>query len=135
MKKTAKEYATAAHEGQTRLNGEPYINHPQRVADRAKQHGPEYAEAAWLHDVVEDTEATLDDLIRAGFSRSVVDAVEALTKRDGEDYGDFVIRCSQNPIAKVVKSCDVKDNLRNVEQYKPKLKPRYVQALEYLNTH
>jgi (p)ppGpp synthase/HD superfamily hydrolase len=73
--------------------------------------GPEEAKmAAVLHDVVEDTPVTLGDLRAEGFPETVVDAVEALTKRQGESYEDFILRAAANEIARTVKLADLLDN-------------------------
>ena len=67
--------------------------------------------AAILHDVVEDTPVTLDQLAKEGFSREVVDAVDALTKRRGENRIDAAKRAAANPIARVVKLADNAENM------------------------
>lgn len=66
--------------------------------------------AAVLHDVVEDSSVTLGDLRAEGFPESVVDAVEALTKRQGESYEEFILRAAANAIARTVKPADLLDN-------------------------
>jgi (p)ppGpp synthase/HD superfamily hydrolase len=73
--------AAAAHTGQTDKGGQPYILHPLRVMMRCTTADEQIA--AVLHDVVEDSDVTLADLEQEGFPRSVVEAVEALTKRPG----------------------------------------------------
>ncbi len=73
--------------------------------------GPEEAKmAAALHDVVEDSSVTLGDLRAGGFPESVVEAVEALTKRPGESYEDFILRAAANKTARTVKLADLLDN-------------------------
>ena len=67
--------------------------------------------AGVLHDVVEDSCVTLEDLKQAGFSSEVVDAVDALTRRADERYEDYLLRCRKNPIARVVKRADLHDNM------------------------
>ncbi|GAU84711.1 GTP pyrophosphokinase [Bosea sp. BIWAKO-01] len=71
----------------------------------------QYAIIAALHDVVEDSDWTLDDLRREGFSDAVVSAVDALTRRDGEEYLPFVRRAASHPQARFVKQADLLDNL------------------------
>lgn len=101
------EIARKAHEGQVDKAGAPYIGHPLRVMDRV----PEEAKiAAVLHDVVEDSSVTLSDLRAEGFPESVVEAVEALTKRPGETYELFILRAASNDIARTVKLADLFDN-------------------------
>lgn len=72
--------------------------------------GREARIAAVLHDVVEDSPWTLDALRQAGFSGAVLRAIDHLTRREGEDYLDFVRRAARDPIAAVVKRADVADN-------------------------
>jgi len=102
-------FATECHRGQRDKAGEPYILHPLRVALLVRT-DPERL-AAVLHDVVEDTGVTLDELRERGLDESVVTAIEALTKRDGEDYASFIERVVRNRIARVVKLADLADNL------------------------
>jgi (p)ppGpp synthase/HD superfamily hydrolase len=75
---------------------------------------------AVLHDVVEDTTVTLDELRREGFSDEVVSAVEHMTHREGESYEDFIERAKSHPVARRVKLADLEDNMnllriRNLE--------------------
>lgn len=104
--------ATAAHAGQVDKGGAPYIEHPAFVADRVREIGGDEAAvaAAWLHDVVEDTRFTLDALAVV-FPESVVEAVDALTRRDGEPYFDYVERARGNEAACLVKISDLEHNL------------------------
>ena len=105
----AKALAREAHDGQTDKAGAPYIRHPLRVmAAVASAHEKM---AAVLHDIVEDTDVTLDDLLREGFPAEVVDAIDALTKRPGETRLDAAKRARANPIARAVKLADVADNM------------------------
>lgn len=107
--KTTLRIAMNAHEGQLDKAGFPYITHPIRVALNCDTE--EQKIVALLHDVVEDTPMTLHDLKDLGYSQDVVDAVDALTQREGETYEDFVLRARCNPIARVVKINDIKDNM------------------------
>ncbi len=111
------EYAVAiaaeAHRGQKDKSGAVYLLHPLRLMFRMKSE--ESMMAAVLHDVVEDSDWTLERLLEAGFSRQVVDAVDCLTNREGEDYGEFVERVKKNPIALEVKIADLEDNM-NVQR-------------------
>jgi len=67
--------------------------------------------AAILHDVIEDSDLTADDLINAGIPDAVVEAVTALTKADGEDYDDFIQRVKVNDLARKIKIADIEDNI------------------------
>ena len=82
------EFATAALAEKVDDKGSPYINHALRVMERMDTE--EEKMAAVLHDVVEDTEITLQDLCDAGFSREVVETVEILTKRQDMTYFDYI---------------------------------------------
>lgn len=100
--------ATQAHAGQVDKAGEPYIEHPLRVM-RAMTTEPERIVAV-LHDVVEDTTVTLEQLRDEGFSEDVLAAVDALTKRPGESRMQAAARAKLNPIARRVKLADNADN-------------------------
>ena len=103
------EIAAAAHAGQQDKAGAPYILHPLRVMLAQKENAQRIA--AVLHDVVEDTPWTLEQLRAEGFSDDVLRAVDALTKREGEDYSDFVERAGRDPVARPVKIADIRDNM------------------------
>ncbi|MEF2553183.1 HD domain-containing protein [Aurantimonas sp. A2-1-M11] len=105
----ARAIAESAHAGQIDKAGAPYIAHPVRVCDAV--HGREAKIVALLHDVVEDSDDwTLARLRDEGFSRQIVDAVDALTHREGEDYFDAVRRARANELARTVKLADLADN-------------------------
>jgi GTP diphosphokinase / guanosine-3',5'-bis(diphosphate) 3'-diphosphatase len=101
--------AARAHAGQLDKAGQPYILHPLRVMLAVA--GEHERMAAVLHDVVEDTTVTLEELAREGFAREVVDAVEALSKRPGENRLQAAARAVRNPIARVVKLADNAENM------------------------
>lgn len=101
--------AAKAHAGQTDKAGQPYILHPIRVMMSVS--GTEERIAAVLHDTVEDTSISIDDLVRYGFSETVVTAVKALTKNAGETRIAAAHRAVVNPIARAVKLADVSDNM------------------------
>lgn len=102
--------AAEAHEGQVDKEGLPYILHPLRVMMLVE--GDEARMVAVLHDVVEDTAVTHDDLRRAGFSEPVLEAVRRVTHLPGESYADYVARCKGDAIARRVKLADLSDNSR-----------------------
>src|SRR5215218_10373584 len=93
--------AAEAHEGQKDKEGLPYILHPLRVMHRVQ--GEDAQIVAVLHDVVEDTTVTADDLRQAGFSEAVVAAVLCVTHRKDEPYTDYVLRCKGNEVARRVR--------------------------------
>ncbi len=101
--------AAEAHAGQTDKGGAPYILHPLRVMMRVE--GEDARIAAVLHDLVEDTHWTFDDLRTEGFGEAVVAALDGLTRRDGELYLDFCRRAATNELARQVKLADIDDNL------------------------
>ena len=101
--------AAEAHEGQLDKAGQPYVLHVLRVMFGCQS--PEAQVAAALHDVVEDTDWTLDDLRGEGFSETVVEIVDALTRREGEDYFDFARRAAATPLGREVKRADLLDNM------------------------
>lgn len=108
MTKKAMILAYNAHHGKTDKCGVPYIYHPVHVAEQMRTE--EEMTAALLHDVVEDTEVTLEQLAGAGFPHAVVEAVRLLTHEDGTDYMDYVARLKPNPIARAVKLADLAHN-------------------------
>jgi (p)ppGpp synthase/HD superfamily hydrolase len=101
--------AVEAHRGQKEKDGQPYILHALRVMLRLET---EYERMAGvLHDVVEDTPYTLDELRRLGYPDPVVEAVECLTRRVDETYDEFIERAIANSIARHVKLADLEDNM------------------------
>ena len=103
----AKALATRMHEGQKDKAGLPYITHPMRVAERLDS--PEAQVVGWLHDTVEDTGLTLAD-IEARFGADTADAVDAISRREGEAWPDYLDRVRANPLARRVKISDLIDN-------------------------
>lgn len=101
--------AMRAHEGQRDKGGQPYILHVFRVVGELRTDAARIVGA--LHDVVEDSEWTLDMLRREGFAEELVTAVEAITRRRGEPYEDYMDRVLVNPLACEVKRVDLEDNL------------------------
>lgn len=105
----AVEIAVAAHAGQADRQGQPYITHPLRVMARVQSTKEKIV--AVLHDVVEDTPWTLEQLREAGFPPDLVHAIDCVTKREGEAYDDFVTRSAADAIALRVKLADLEDNM------------------------
>ena len=131
----AKEIAEHVHAGQVDKAGKPYIGHPAAVAGFVD--GEEEKAVAWLHDVVEDTETTLDDLRGYGFSDEIVEAVDCVTRRKGEDRSDYLARVKSNPLATVVKLADLRHNsdlsrLENPGQKDFERRNKYFKEIEYL---
>lgn len=119
--------AAELHLGQVDKASLPYILHPLRVM--LSMDDDLRRIVAVLHDVAEDCEDGWRALHDAGFSDEVLDAVEALTRRPGEAYEDFILRASRNPLARQVKIADIRDNLRPGAE---SLRPRYEAALKVL---
>lgn len=131
--------ATEAHDGQTDKGGSPYILHPLRVMMAVT--GDRERIAAVLHDVAEDCPLwPLARLRDQPFSGGVCDALDHLTRRPGEDYWAFIDRCALDPIARVVKLADLKDNMdwsripRPTERDADRMR-KYVRASAILLTH
>ena len=122
----ALEIAVSAHKGQQQRNGLPYVLHPLTLMFAVSS--MEAKIVAVLHDVVEDSTWEPEDLRAEGFSESVVQAIDCLTHREGEEYEAYIERVSCNDIAREVKLADLKDNM-NVCRI-PDLKQRDLSRLE-----
>lgn len=101
--------AALAHEGQKDKTGAPYILHPLRMMMRLESMDAKIV--AVLHDVVEDTEWTLEGLATEGFDPHLLAALNCVTKRQGEEYMDFITRAAEDPLARQVKLVDLEDNM------------------------
>lgn len=101
--------AYTAHQNQIDKGGIPYVQHPIRVALSCMTDDEKIV--ALLHDVIEDTNVTVEELRQAGFSTTIINAIIALTRTDGEDYMQFIKRLSLNDLATSVKIQDLKDNM------------------------
>lgn len=134
----ALEIATEAHAGQVDKGGAPYITHPMRVS--AAVEGEDAKIVGLLHDVVEDGPGwTLGQLRREGFSDAVVEAVDALTHRKGEDYFASIERAKANPLARQVKLADLTDNsdrtrLKEIGEREEKRLAKYAEAVRILKS-
>jgi GTP diphosphokinase / guanosine-3',5'-bis(diphosphate) 3'-diphosphatase len=125
--------ACEAHAGQVDKAGQPYILHPLRLMLRMSTEAERIT--AVLHDVVEDSAFTLEDLMAERFALEVVRAVDALSRREGEEYMEFVRRAAADPIAGPVKRVDLEDNLDLTRIPNPSVRDlermrRYQRALE-----
>jgi len=105
----ALEIAIKAHSQQVDKAGEAYILHPLRVMHQFVD--KDLMIVSILHDVIEDSSFTLDDLADAGFSIEIIDAINCLTKQKDETYQSFIDRVMTNSLAVKVKIADIKDNL------------------------
>jgi len=109
MLQKATSIATEAHKGQRDRYDAPYIFHVMRVMMRGKNEDEKLA--ALLHDVVEDTEYTFEDLQNERFPEHIIEAVRCLTKGKDEPYDDYINRVKTNKLAIAVKINDLEDNM------------------------
>ncbi len=98
------------HLGQTDKSGAPYVNHVLAVCDMLTGEEEEVRIAAVLHDAVEDTDITLEELSELGCTQRTLDAIDSVTKRPWETYFDMVRRARANADGRKVK---LADNLHN----------------------
>lgn len=128
--KLARIVAIVAHAGQFRRDGvTPYHTHPEAVASMVSDPAKP---AAWLHDVIEDTEIGVEILADLGFSPKTLAAVCYLTKQKDEDYGRYIWTVRQDAIAREVKIADITHNLS--QNPKPENVEKYKKALEILKS-
>ena len=143
MVKDAKELAKKLHEGMTDKYGNPYFYHLERVANRVRDMEYDmvdetseinlYITAAYLHDVIEDTDYLIGDIIDK-FGETIAEAVKLLTRGDEETYADYVIGIKKSvflegKIARVVKMADLLDHLMGPTPCPPNLVKRYEKSL------
>ena len=127
--KKAMKLCFEAHKDQTDKSGLPYVFHPFHVAEQ--MHDEKTTIVALLHDVVEDTSYTLQDLRAIGFNQEVLDAIALMTHDKNMPYMEYVAKIRENPIARAVKLADLRHNsdltrmdeiteteLKRVEKYK-----------------
>lgn len=128
--------ALEAHKGQKDKGQKPYILHCLRVMLSLEEEKEQVVGV--LHDVLEDTAVTKKALQKQGFCDEIIEAVEALTKKEGEDYFDYIKRVKKNAIAKKVKLADLEDNsnikrmTQPIEEYQKRMK-KYEKAKKLLN--
>ena len=128
--------AIDAHTGQVDIGGHSYIEHPKRVANSVDC--LEQKIVAWLHDVLEDTELTEDDLRKLGFTESIIHSIKLLTKNKSVDYEEYLWILKRDRNARAVKLADLAHNMdtsRLGRELKEKDKERlekYKQAIEFL---
>ena len=141
--KDAKELAKKLHEGMTDKYGNPYFYHLERVANRVRDMEYNmvdetseinlYIVAAYLHDVIEDTDYLIGDLIDE-FGETVAEAVKLLTRDKEETYANYVVGIKnsvflEGKIARVVKLADLFDHLMGPTPCPPHLIKRYEKSL------
>ena len=132
--------AVEKHSGVEDKAGQPYVLHPLRVMFSLSSVDERIVGV--LHDVVEDSDTSFEDLKKMGFSPAVIDALDAVTKRPNEEGSDegyqaFVERAGANPIARKVKMADLLDNLDvtrlgEISEKDSRRISKYLRALRYL---
>lgn len=126
-----------AHDGAVDKVGVPYVFHPLAVAEQMDDENSTIL--ALLHDVVEDTEYTYQDILKLGVPLEVVEALRLLTHEREEDYFDYIKRIKTNSLATKVKLGDIKHNsnltrIENVTEEDLLRVEKYKKAIEYLNS-
>ena len=106
--KNALKLCFEAHKEQVDKSGMPYVFHPFHLAEQMNTE--ETTIVALLHDLVEDTDYTIEALVDMGFDKSITDAIALMTHADNVAYMDYVRTIKDNPIAKSVKLADLKHN-------------------------
>lgn len=127
--------AKKAHLGQKDKGENDYIEHPKAVASMMDTDIEKAV--AYLHDVVEDTKISFDDLKKYGFPNQIIEALKALTKQKNESYDVYIDRVIRNPIAKKVKLADMKHNsditrIKNPSQKDYDRCQKYLDKIQYL---
>lgn len=133
--KKAMKLCFEAHKDQTDKSGIPYVFHPFHLAEQMETE--ETTIVALLHDVVEDTNYTLEDLADMGFGESVIEALSLLTHDDEVEYMDYVRAIKENPIARAVKLADLRHNsdLSRMDEITEKVlerRAKYLKAMAIL---
>ncbi|PGU90090.1 GTP pyrophosphokinase [Bacillus cereus] len=131
----AHEIAKTAHGGQVDKAGIDYIKHPEAVASFVNT--AEEKATAYLHDVLEDTEITANDLLSAGIPHNIVEAVQVLTKERYTPYFEYLSKVKENSLARTVKLADLKHNsdrsrLSKITDKDLKRLEKYRKAIQFL---
>ena len=135
LTKTALKLCFEVHKEQIDKSGMPYVFHPFHLAEQMKDE--ETTIVALLHDVVEDSDRTVDDLRKMGFSEAVLEAITRMTHDPAVPYMDYVAQIKTNPIAKAVKLADLRHNsdmsrLETITDYDWIRAEKYKKAIEML---
>ena len=131
--KLALQFAEAKHKGQRRIGGDDYINHPIAVCEFIKEQGFDvrYQIAALFHDLLEDTDATEEEILKYG-GTEVLESVKLMTKKQGYDMSEYISNIKQNPIAFAVKAADRLHNLQCALCTDERFKRKYIaETLEW----
>jgi (p)ppGpp synthase/HD superfamily hydrolase len=135
MTKKALKLCFDVHKEQVDKSGLPYVFHPFHLAEQMDTE--ETTVVALLHDVVEDSELTLDDLRQMGFGDAVIAALALLTHDPAVEYMDYVRAIKDNPIARAVKLADLRHNsdltrLNTLDEKALARREKYLQAMTLL---
>ena len=135
MTKTALKLCFEAHKDQTDKSGLPYVFHLFHLAEQMPDE--KTTVVALLHDVIEDTDYTLDDMKNMGFSDDILSAIALMTHADNVEYMDYVRKIKNNPIAREVKLADLKHNsdltrLDIVDEKALSRREKYLKAIKLL---
>ena len=128
--------ARQAHEGQLDKAGVDYIEHPIYVASQVDTE--EEKAVALLHDVIEDSPVSAEELLQAGLPETVVTAVQVLTKKKEQDYQTYLETVKKNPLARLVKLSDLKHNsdlsrLSSITEKDRERLKKYKKAIDFLS--
>ena len=128
--------ARKAHEGQLDKAGVDYIEHPIYVASQVDTE--EEKAVALLHDVIEDSPVSAEELLQAGLPETVVTAVQVLTKKKEQDYQTYLETVKKNPLVRVVKLADLKHNsdlsrLSSITEKDRERLKKYKKAIDFLS--
>lgn len=132
----AAQIATDAHKGQTRWDKRtPYISHPAAIARAMIQDkwSEDYIAVAWLHDVIEDTSVTAEQLLAAGIPADIVQSVETISKKDGQSYLEYILDVRQDDLAREVKIEDITHNMSDLK--KGSMRQKYELAIYILENY
>jgi (p)ppGpp synthase/HD superfamily hydrolase len=134
----ALQIAVKAHAGQKDKSGEPYIFHPIRVMQRCST--PKAKIVALLHDTVEDTDVTFEDLEAASFDSGTLDTLRLVTHEKGVPYDDYIDALMHDPVAVEVKLADLEDNsdilrLKDIETKDVERLKKYLRTHRRLTDH
>lgn len=125
------------HKGQVDKAGKPYIFHLKEVAMNVPAYCPNGTITGLLHDILEDTDTTPQELLDFGIDPEIVEAVIILTRKDNEDYMDYIKKVAENSLARNVKISDLKHNMQmdripNPTEKDYKRLKKYEKAYDYL---
>lgn len=137
LTKKALKLCFQAHKEQVDKTGLPYVFHPFHLAEQMTCEASTVC--ALLHDVVEDSSYTFEDLINLGFPSEIIEVLKLLTHDSDVEYMDYVINLSKNEIARKVKLADLKHNsdlsrLDNIDEYALARQEKYLKAIKYLES-